>query len=242
MTTALDIITDSLEMLGVYSPGDAISDADAERALIVLNDMTDSWSNESLTTFCYLTQSFAMVNNKSIYTVGTGGDISGPRPLRISDAAGAAYMEDQYKNKFPMNVVDLDSFNLITTSAVNSNIPDTMYYDPQFPLGRINIWPVPNDTSYVCFFQSYAQLTDFASLSSAFSLPPGYALAYKTNLAVALKPYFKDAELDPIIAVRADKSLATIKRINMRQQNAIYDPELVSRGQGTYNIRSDRNY
>lgn len=241
-TTAGDFIQDAMEMLGVVNPGEPLADADAQRGLTVLNDMLDSWSNESLTTFCYLQSSFPLVVNKSIYTVGAGGDINITRPIRISDAAGAAYMLDVNSNKYPIDVVDQLGFNLRTTSAVNSNIPDTLYYDNQFPLAKMNVWPIPNDGSYTCYFFSWTQLSDFASLTTVASLPPGYNLAIKTNLAVALKPYFRDAELDPIIALRADKSLANIKRSNLRVQIAVYEPEIIARGQSTYNIRTDRNY
>ena len=54
MTTAQDIITDSLNILGVYAAGETISDADLEQAFTRLNDMLDSWSNESLTCFAIL--------------------------------------------------------------------------------------------------------------------------------------------------------------------------------------------
>ena len=87
MTTALDIIQDSLEMLGVVNPGEPAVDADAERALVVLNDLIDSLSNEALATFAYLEASFPLVVNKSVYTVGTGQDINIVRPLRILNSA-----------------------------------------------------------------------------------------------------------------------------------------------------------
>lgn len=240
-TTALDLIQDSLEMLGVYGPGDTISSADTSRSLIVLNDMIDSWSNESLTCFTYIRQQFALVVNQDEYTVGPGGDINGTRPLRVSDAAGSAYILDQNNNKYPMEVVDQITWNLRTTAAVNSNLPDTLLYDPQMPLGIIRVWPTPNDV-YNVYFYSYAQLTDFADLSAEVSLPPGFNLAIKTNLAIALKPYFASSTLDPIIVKRAADSLGNVKRTNMRTQKSIFEAEIVSRGQSTYNIRSDRNY
>lgn len=239
--TALDLIQDSLEMLGVYGAGDTISSADSNRALVVLNDLLDSWSNESLTCFTYIRQSFALVINQKDYTVGPGGDIDGPRPLRVSDASGSAYILDENNNKYPVEVVDQMTWNLRTTAAVNSNLPDTLTYDPQMPLGVIRVWPTPSEVYNVYFF-SYAQLTDFADLSAAVDLPPGYNLAIKTNLAIALKPYFTSATLDPIIVKRAADSLGNVKRNNQRTQRSVFEAEIVARGQSTYNIRSDRNY
>ena len=241
MTTALNIITDALELIGIYGPGDQLSAADANKGLSVLNDMMDSWSNESLACFANSTQSFPLVVNQSQYTVGPGGNINGTRPLRVIDAPGSAYLLDQFGNNYPMNVDDLLNWNITTTAAVNSNLPDHMYYDPQYPLGIINIWPIPNET-YTCYFTSYLQLSDLASLTSEFSMPPGYKRAITTNLAISLKPYFTAAALDPDIRLEAMQSKAAVKRTNMRTQIATYDPEIISRGSSTYNIRTDRNY
>ena len=87
---------------------------------------------------------------------------------------------------------------------------------------------------------SYAQLGDFATVSSAFSLPPGYKRAITTNLCLSLKPYFASAQIDPLIIKEASETKASVKRNNMRTQVAVFDPELVSRGNSTYNIYNDR--
>lgn len=241
MPTARDIIQDALETIRVYNPGESFNPPDGARGLSVLNDMLDSLSNESLSCFTYLRQGFPLVINQSAYTVGPGGDIDGPRPLRVNDAAGSAYILDQNNNRYPMDVVDQIKWNLRTTAAVNSNLPDTLLYEPNMPLGTIRVWPTPSEVYNVYFF-SYAQLTDFTTLDTTVDFPPGYKLMLTTNLAVALKPYFKDAVLDPIVAVRAAESKGNIKRTNMRTQSSIFEPEIVARGQSTYNIRSDRNY
>lgn len=239
MTTALDIIQDALELLGVYGPGDTISAADGARMLSVLNDMLDVWSNESLACFAELTQSFALVVNKSQYTVGPGGDINGARPLKIIEAPGGAFLLDTNNNRYLMTVVDQMTWNLQTTAVANSNLPDLMFYDPQYPLGIINIWPTPA-MSYTCSFTSYLQLGDFASLGATFSLPPGYKRAITTNLAISGKPYFTGSQLDPDVREEARTTKGSVKRNNMRTQIAVYDPELVARGSSTYNIYSDR--
>ena len=241
MPDALDIITDALQMIGVYSAGANVTDADAELGLSILNDMIDSWSNESLTTYAYQTNSFFLQVGIKTYSIGPGGTINTNRPIRVGDDAGSAYLLDQNQNKYPMDVVDQKTWNLRTTANVNSNLPDTLFYDPQYPLGLINIWPTPN-MSYQCFFYSYLPLADFLTIDANFSLPPGYLLALKTNLAVAAFPYFKDGNISPIVALRADKALANVKRSNIRTVIAVYDGEIIARGQSTYNIRTDRNY
>jgi hypothetical protein len=242
MTTALDVITDSLQLLGVYDPGSPLSDADAERMLSTLNDLMDVWSNESLACYDWITQTFTLVPGKFRYSIGPAAlnpDIVGQRPLRVSDAPGAAYLLDTNLNRYGMDVVDNQTWNIQTTAVANSDLPDHLWYDPQYPLGFINIWPTPN-IGYTCSFMSYLQLGDFASLNSPFSLPPGYKRAIVTNLAVIAKPYFTSAQIDPLIIAEAMNTKGAIKRNNMRSQVAVFDPELISRGNQVYNIYSDR--
>jgi hypothetical protein len=241
MTTALDIIQDAFEILRVYAPGEQLSPPDAARGLLVFNDMLDVWSNESLTCYTWTQNSFTLVPGISNYSIGPGGAIPATRPLRVSEDPGSAFLTDANNNTYPMDVVDQMTWNLRTTAAVNSNLPDTLLYNPTFPLGVIQIWPQPNE-GYLCTFSSYLQLADLSSLSATFSLPPGYKRAITLNLSLSLKPYFVEAQIDPMVVEEARTTKGTIKRNNMRAQRSVFDPELVARGSSTYNIRSDRNY
>lgn len=241
MATAQDVITDALQMLGVYDPNMPLSDADAQLGLSVLNDMMDSWSNESLACYAVLEQSGVLVPGQQSYTIGPGGHFDMTRPLRILDGPVSAYVQDGNGNNYPMEVVTRDKWNLFgnRSDVVTSDFPDVMFYDPQFPLGIINVMPFPT-IGYTMFWDSYLQLSEFANLTSAIDLPPGYKLAMGTNLAVALKPYFADGNLDPIVAARAMESKGNIKRTNIRPSIAIYDSEIVSRAQVSYNPYTDR--
>lgn len=238
MATASDIITDALLMLGVYSPGQQLAAADAATSLSVLNDMLDSWSNEALTCYATLEQALPLQVGVSRYSIGPGGNLNGPRPLRVLDGPGAAYLIDGTGNRYGVDIIPQDQWNLIGSPQVNSNLPDTAFYDPQFPLGYMNIFPIPN-MSYNLYFDSYLAFTTFTTLAQAVTLPPGYKLALGTNLAVALKPYFTQSKLDDLVLSRASVSKANIQRTNLRPNVAVYDPELVSKGASGYNVYTD---
>ncbi|MGH6737592.1 MAG: hypothetical protein ACREDY_00910, partial [Bradyrhizobium sp.] len=147
MTTALDLIQDSLESIGVYAPGETVSDADARRSLVVLDDMLDSWSNESLTCFAILEQSGMLIPGQNQYTIGQGGltwgespwgppstwtapaDFDLPRPIRVINGPGAAYLTDSNNNRYPVDVVPRDYWNMIwNLTEVTSNLPNIMFY------------------------------------------------------------------------------------------------------------------
>lgn len=241
MSTALDLINDAFAKIGVYPPGTTLPGAAAQQGLNVLNDMLDSWSLESLMTYQILEQSGALVANKGSYTIGPGGDFNITRPIRINMGTGTAYILDSNNQRYPVDVVSRDQWNLIGNLTVQSNIPNTLFYDPQMPLGVINLYPQPNVPNTL-YFDSYLQFTAFANLAATVTLPPGYKKALQDNLAVELYPYYPQAgqevNLKMLIELAA-RSKANVKRVNTRIMKAVYDPELISRGQATYNIYRD---
>lgn len=255
--TAGELVQDALEKLRVYAPGEEATPPDMMRGLRTLNQMMDSWSNESL--FCYsiLEQFGPLIVGKNSYLIGLGsGDLDvgfilggSPigktpdwvmqRPIRIIGTPGSAYVRDGTGNKYQVDVVPLDSWNLINTSQANSDIPDTLYYEPTYPYGTIRVYPTPN-TAWTLAWTSYLQLSSFANTSVALTLPPGYERAITFNLAVELKSYFDGANLDPTVIKGAMEAKAAVKRSNIRPVTAVMDPELVSRGNTVYNIYTDR--
>lgn len=242
MTTALDMISAALKKLGVFASGETIDAASAADSLKALNDMLDSWSNEALACFAIQEQSVTLVAGKSSYTIGPGGDVNGIRPLRLIEGPGAAYLLDTNENRYPVSVVPRDKWNEIwNIVSTTSNLPDTLFYDPQFPLGTINIYPAFNGTLGVAlYFDSYAQLSGFAGLTTAVSLPPGYVKAVQDNLALELAPYFKPDNWQPpaLLLKQAAESKGNIKRANTRENIAELDHGLIARG-GSYNVYSD---
>lgn len=241
MATALDVISDAFAMLGVYGAGGTASAADVALALQVLNDMLDSWSNESLATFVILETSFPIVPGQQSYTIGpSGANITAARPIRILEDPGTAFVRDTNSNDFAIQVWPRDKWNQIGDKGDTGNIPTVLFYDPRFPLGVLNLWPVPNLSGYTVYFDAYQQFGAFASASAAFSFPPGYKRAVGVNLAVELKPYFLDGTIDPVLIKIAADTKAAIKRSNRRELFAETDDALVARSRAQYNIYSDR--
>jgi hypothetical protein len=239
-TTALDVITDAFLMLGVYGPGDTIATIDQTTGLQVLNDMLDVWSNESLATFCILENNFPVVSGQQSYTIGpSAAQITATRPISILEDPGTVFVRDSNNIDYPMEVYPRDKWNVIGDKFVTGNIPEVLFYDPQFPLGVINLWPIPNLGGYTVYFDSYQQLGAFATVSTAFSFPPGYKRAMGTNLAVELKPYYADGQLDPVIVKSAADTKGSIKRSNRRDVFADTDPSLIANSSQFYNVYSD---
>lgn len=238
MATAMDYITDSLSSIGEYAPSEVINSADAAQGLICLNDMLDSWSNESLTSYAVTEQSFPLQPGISVYTIGAGGMINQPRPLRIPYGDGRAYIQDNNANRYPVEVLQRTDWNLIGNLAnINSDIPTRMFYDSQYPLGIINVWPVPL-IDWTLYFDSYLVFSEFRNLQQPAAFPPGYALAIKRNLDCYLWPYFKpdSMPLPTDRAIRAAQAKAAIKRTNVKPYRALFDRSILRFPRSSYNI------
>lgn len=237
-----EIIVTALNELQVYGAGEDVAPVDMARGFQSLNVMLDSWSTENLACFATLEQSIVLKPTVSQYTIGPGGTIDTSqgkqRPIRLIEGPGAAYILDSNSNKFGVNVVPREKWNLIGNLTVNSNVPDTIFYDAQFPTAFLNVFPVPN-IGWTLYFDSYSQLAAMPSLDMDITLPPGYAKALGHNLAIELEPLFPSAKLSKITVALAATAKANIKRSNSQPIMATFDSEIVSKARGSYNIYSD---
>jgi hypothetical protein len=240
-TTALNLVVRALQEIGIYGASEPVASQDADLALDVLNDMMDVWSNEPQACYTTLEQSAVLVPGQATYLIGIGApDFNMTRPLNIIEGPGSAYTTDANGNTYNMEVVQRDKWNMYSnrSSLINSNFPSVMFYEPTFPYGTIHILPYPN-IAYTMYWDSYLQLQEFPTLTTAISLPPGYNAAIRHNLAVELWPFFGSGELNKTIIFMASRSLGSVKRTNGRPAVAIYDPEIVSRAKVSYNPYSD---
>lgn len=240
--TALTILKDAFMQMKLYAPGQTLLDADAEYGLNLMNEMLDEWSNTAYACFANLEQALPLVPGKQQYTIGPTGspDIVAPRPIAILTGQGAAYLVDVNNNRYPVNVIEQDQWNTIGRLVNTSQLPDTLFYNPQFPLGILNVFPQPL-IAYTLYFDARLQLANFTSLNASFSLPPGYKAAIKNNLVIRLWPAYKQGDPNALLIGLATQSLADVKRSNIKLSPSPYDSAVVSRARSTYNIYNDGN-
>lgn len=242
MATAQTIITRAARALGYLGRTGVLSSADANDGLIILNAMLDSWSNEFLMSYEVQEQSFTLAVGQAAYTIGTTGspNINLTRPLDITQA----YIQDTGSNNYPMRILPRDKWNEIGNrgATITSQIPTDLFYDSQFPLGIINVFPTPL-IAYTCFFDYTLDQVQFAALGTTLSMPVGYERAMVTNLAMELMangyPCLLDEKGLAMLTAAARESKGNVKRTNIKEVIANYDPAVVSRSYATYNIYSD---
>ena len=238
---ASDLITRSMKALQALGSTEVPTAAEANDGLVALNALLDSLSLDDLSSYVIEEQSFPLVIGQASYTIGVGGNINVVRPFDITQA----YIQDVNKNNFLIRIVPRDKWNQIGNRGptITSQIPNTMFYDPQFPLGVINIFPTPL-LAYTCFFDNTLSQQTFATLATVLAMPPGYERMYVYNLAVEISSMF-GIPIPAVgpgqknIAQLADEAMAAVKSNNIKDVISNYDPAIVSHSYATYNIYSD---
>ena len=235
MTTALDLITGAMDDAGIIGVGQTPLAEDTNKALSRLNAMIAQWSRRRWLVYHLIDIVFTGTGALS-YSIGPGGDISVNRPDRIE----AGYFRQLAG--LPGNNVDYplailqsrEDYNQIVLKTMAS-VPAYIFYDSDFPLGNIFIWPLPNST-YEMHLSVKPALQSFPTLDTAFVLPPEYEECIRLNLAVRLRVAYQLGPDAGLIAL-AKVALNTIKNTNA-QIPLLQMPSDLVRG-NIYNVFSD---
>lgn len=185
--TALDIIKGALEDLGVVAVEEPLSNADAQTGLSALNSMINHWSVRRLMVYALIKESFTLTIGTNSYTIGAGGVFNTARPNKIA----GAFVRNSNGNDYPLDVLmTQDAYNSIGTKTTQG-LPDSLYYDPQYPLGVIYLSYAP-DQAYTLFLESLKSYADIGAITASVdaTFPPEYREALRSNLAIRLAPKY----------------------------------------------------
>jgi len=209
-TTAGDIITGALRLLGVVAEGESPSPESAADALSAMNQMIESWNTERLSVFSTQDQVFSWPATEIRRTLGPTGDFVGDRPILVDDSS---YFKDPTTGvSYGLKLINQQQYNGIALKTVRSTYPQVMWVNMTYPDIEMYIYPVP--TRVLEFhFVSVEQLSRPAILATNLTFPPGYLRAFRYNLACELAPEFG---VEPSRQVQriAMTSKRNLKRIN----------------------------
>jgi hypothetical protein len=209
-TTAGDIITGALRLIGVVAEGESPSPESAADALSAMNQMIESWNTERLSVFATEDQVFSWPATVISRTLGPTGDFVGNRPILVDDAT---YFKDPSTGvSYGLKLINQQQYNGIALKTVQSTYPQVMWVNMTYPDIEMYIYPVP--TRVLEFhIVSVEQLSRPAILATNLTFPPGYLRAFRYNLACELAPEFG---VEPSRQVQriAMTSKRNLKRIN----------------------------
>lgn len=210
MTTALNIIEGALRKIAVLGRGVTLSAEDTADALQVLNSMLSSLSAQGGFVYTETRETFNLTS-AATYTIGSGGDYDTARPLFIRSAYTTNGDTD-----YPLRQIDVKQYNNISFKDIGG-IPDYYYYDANYPLATIYIYPKP-DSAQTITLSSVKELTSFPDANSDFAMPPEYEAMLVYNLAEWIAPEY-EREASPSVKRLATRTRNVVLVQNKRNEN-----------------------
>lgn len=170
MTTGQDIAYGALRQISSVTPGEPIDGSEASNVLTVINRLLAAFSMEWGLINVITQEQFALSVGQTSYTIGPGGNFNTVRPDTIFNV----WVYDTLSAiRYPIRMLSDNQYNAITLNTIQS-IPKAIYYDPQFPLGVIYIYPTSSLTTYQLWLESYKPIAQFPTLTSTMNLPGEY--------------------------------------------------------------------
>lgn len=150
-----------------------------------LQDMLSLWSIEGLIVPYYVTENFTLTPGQAIYTIGVTGDspdliTATGRPIRIS---AAFFRISNVDHEIDVSMDKLEYARI--RSKDTETRPGRLYYDPQYPNGKIK-FDVECEDAYDFHLISEKPLAAVTSISDTLSLPLGINQVLVYNLAIML--------------------------------------------------------
>lgn len=213
------LIYNAMRIAGILgAPGRAPSDNETADGLLALNGMLDSWQTERLMVFCELAFEFQLVVNQQNYSIGTDGtpDFAHTRPEQI-DRAGLILNNFSPPSEVSLQIFTDQEWAAVTPKALQSTMPQGLWYQRTVPNGLITFWPIPqNPYKVMLYLWENLQAVEDASVDIV--LPPGYQSAIEYNLAVELAARFQErANISPWSVQKAMLTKSTVKTMNDEQ-------------------------
>lgn len=213
MPTALDLISSALRLINVMAAGEQTPIAMANDALLVLNDMIDSWNTDRLAIYTIRTDDFPFVLGQQTYTLGAGGNLNIPRPPRIESMSTIQFIDPNNPVEIPISMYTFEEWqSQVPVKNVTGSIPLICYDDGAFPLRNLNFWPIPVDQPNKLRIYSWSALPA-QTLDAEVAFPPGYRQAFRYELAVLLASEFA-APVPAPVATIAIESKARVRSMN----------------------------
>ena len=212
MTSASDIIYGALRLISSATPGEAIEGTEANNALVVLNQMLAAFSMEWGLINVPTLEVFPLIVGQTSYTMGVGGNFNTVRPDTIFNQ----WLFDTSSGiRYPIKMLSDNQYNIITLNTIQS-IPKAIFYDPQYPLGIIYIYPVASLTTYQLNLESIKPIAQFSTLTSTMNLPGEYFKCLKLLLADDLAPEY-GFEIPQNLRTLIDNARMLMKARNFRR-------------------------
>jgi hypothetical protein len=237
MYTGYDLVRAAMRLIQVASVDTDLTASELKDGIEALNRMIDSWSVDELTLYKVVREQFTLQPNQTFFEIGLGAEFNTSRPTRIIDAYFTLYNAGLPVD-YPMAIVQYDDYNAIALKTLSTNFPQYLYYEPSFPIGKVYIYPLAQQSNIGLTLTSWKPLDMIADPTAYVQLPPGYWEAIVFGLAVRIAMEYQ-FQLRPDTIQMAERSLMRLKRMNQRTPSLRTDIALRGDKNLRYNIYSN---
>jgi hypothetical protein len=224
ITTFRDLIRLALQSFGAIEQGEDVSADEENDALMVMNEMLDDFSTESLLIYTVQRRVYNLAGITQTYTYGPGGnwDPTPDVPAPIEDVYIMLQQANAQTTELPVRIVSYDEWAAIPVKSTQSPIPLQVWIDYQNPLCNFSFYPIPNNSSYQIVLYTWQTLGQVTNITNSIIFPKGYASLIRKNLALRLLPHYGKSRTDePDIAVEASEAKKRVKLINQRMKTLL---------------------
>lgn len=150
--------------------------------------------------------------NPDQITYSVPGNIPIGRPLRFRDGFTRATTSGNSNLDYAYQMVSFDRYKEELLKNVQGPWPYIASYQPTFPYGTLYVYPCPG-AAYTGHIFTDLIISDWASTTTAYTLPQGYARALKKLLALELAPTYGKTP-SPMLILQAKEAKELIKSVN----------------------------
>lgn len=175
-TTVKKIIKKAMQKGGILTKTQLPAADEYADALDNLNDMLESWSNDSMMLVARIKETFSLTGAVNGYTIGTGQTFNTTKPIDIVAATISFGGMD-----YPLAVIDDEKFQQQIMLKTQAGIPEFLNFNNAYPTSLIRLWPVDSGVSSITLL-SEKTISTFA-LNDSVDLAPGWNRTLIYNLA-----------------------------------------------------------
>lgn len=254
-TTFRQICTNALIEINVIAPDEVPSSAELLYTFDKANQLADHWTAQQV--YIYANDLISVDPNGVLYllhpalsphTIGPAAIGSAPsptflinneRPVRII-SANVLLSNVNPIVRFPLAIRDKDWWSKQRVQTIQTSLPTDLYYRPDWPLGSLFFWPVPN-FAYQVEFEIETIVQGGVNLDTVYAMPPGYELAMILTLAELICPAFEKGNPNPLLIRNASAARNAVKGLNNAAPRINLDdfgPPGVSKPRASFNYHT----
>lgn len=210
MATWQELIYSALRFANVSASGETPSNTSRDDCFAELKRLISSWSAEQLVCYNHVTESFSLSSGTMTYTWATGGTFNSARPVKVTGATAVSGSFTRALEVLPMHEARKRTNNPDGATVV---LPSVLGWDQGFASMNILIFPPPSSSPGTLTVNSIKPITEPSSVGDSITLPPGWELALRANLAAWASQEWRGTISEGLAAL-AQTSKAALAQVN----------------------------